>query len=641
MRMMAILLWASLAGAAENTSRSLSPYFAVTDGDADQLPLKSTRVHFDIVGTIADVTVDQTYENKGARPISASYVFPASTRAAVHGMKMTLGERVIEAKIRERQQAKADYEKARAEGKSASLLEEQRPNVFTMNVANILPGDHIDVQLRFTELLIPESGVYELAYPTVVGPRYVGADTPRTSQNKFLASPYLHAGNQPTYSFSLDGTVAAGVPVKDIASTSHHVVSTLAADRTKIVMDDPAGGNRDFILRYRLAGDQIQSGLSLYQGEKENFFLLMVQPPRRPKVEEIPRRDYVFIVDVSGSMHGFPLETAKHLLRDLIGSLRPEDRFNVLLFSGESQLMAPESVPATPENIDHALGVLSDLNGRGGTELLPALERAMSLKAPEKMARSFVVITDGYIAEEKGVFQYVRDHLGKANVFAFGIGTAVNRHLIEGVAHAGLGEPFVVTSSDEAQQAAVRFADYLRSPVLTDVKIKYDGFDAYDLSPTAIPTVFAERPVIVHGKWRGPARGTITLSGESGKGQFLQRIDAANVQPNANNHPLRYLWARARIADLSQLPAAYKDDEQVKAVTALGLEYNLLTEYTSFIAVLDEVRTHTHAQKVDQPLPMPAGVDDNAITGGPEPSFYVMLAALIAIAFFVWRRRFA
>jgi Ca-activated chloride channel family protein len=407
----------------------------------------------------------------------------------------------------------------------------------------------------------------------------------------------------------------------------------------RITLNDPQGGNRDFILRYRLAGDQIDTGLSLYQGEKENFFLLMVQPPRRPKVEEIPRRDYVFIVDVSGSMEGFPLDTAKHLLRELIGSLRPEDKFNVVLFSGASQTMAPESVAATRDNIDRALDTISGMRGGGGTELLPALQTAMALPADSKMARSFIVITDGYIAEEHGCFQYVRDHLGQANVFAFGIGGSVNRHLIEGVAYAGMGEPFVVTGQDEAHEAALRFASYLRSPVLTNVKLKYDGFDAYDLQPTSIPTVFADRPVIVHGKWRGQPKGTITLTGQSGHGAYQQRIDVSRSTPSAANAPLRYLWARDRIADLSRL--AEKGDEQQKSVTALGLEYNLLTEYTSFIAVTDEVRLQgQHAQRVDQPLPMPAQVEDTAIDGGPEPAFWVLALALCAIAYF-FRRRFA
>jgi Ca-activated chloride channel family protein len=505
-----------------------------------------------------------------------------------------------------------------------------------MNVANILPGDRIDVELHYTELLVPEAGVYELVYPTVVGPRYANSDTTaHDSHNKFVASPYEHAGQAPTYRFELSGTVAAGVPVRELTSASHHILTTMSGERTQVTLDDPSGGNRDFILRYRLAGDRIQSGLSLYQGEKENFFLLMVQPPKRPTVEMIPRREYVFIVDVSGSMEGFPITTAKVLLDELIGSLRPTDRFNVLLFSGDSRLMSPASLPATRQNIDRALDTIDQLRGSGGTELYPALERAMSLQAADGMARSFVVITDGYIAEEKGCFQYIRDHLGKANVFAFGVGTAVNRHLIEGVAHAGLGEPFVVTSADEAQQAAVKLADYLRTPVLTDVKVRYDGFDAYDLSATSIPTVFAERPVIVHGKWRGRPQGTITLTGTSGSGAFQQKIDVTGALVSSTNHPLRYLWARERIADLSRM----RDGEE-KAITNLGLEYNLLTEYTSFIAVHDQVRLPPgqQAQKVDQPLPMPAGVEESAIDGGPEPSL-LLFAALAALAFFLIRRR--
>jgi Ca-activated chloride channel family protein len=502
-----------------------------------------------------------------------------------------------------------------------------------MDVANILPGDRVDVELRYSELLVPEAGVYELVYPTVVGPRYCSKPKSELPPHSgFVRSPYLHDRAQPPYGFHLEGTVAAGVPLIAPESPSHRVRAAAAGGATRITLDpgERAGGDRDFILRYRLAGEQIASGLQLYRGADEGFFLLMVQPPARPRPEQIPPREYVFIVDVSGSMHGFPLAVAQRLLADLIGSLRPTDRFNVLLFSGDSRQMAPASVTATPGHVREALALLDGLDAGGGTELLPAVQRAMALpRADERVARSFVVITDGYIAEEEGVFHYIRDHLGQANVFAFGIGTAVNRHLIEGVAHAGLGEPFVVTNAGEAEGAARRFADYVRAPVLTHVRVAFDGFDAYDVEPKVMPTLFAERPLLVHGKWRGRPAGTITVTGAHGEGTFRQAVAVSPVIPSADNQALTWLWARARIDDLVRLTDADRRDSQKDAITQLGLKYHLLTEYTSFIAVDHTPRVASASpRQVMQPLPLPAAVEDSAIAQGPEPSLWLLALAL-------------
>ena len=403
----------------ESGDKTLSPYFFVKSDDPliDQLPLKATSALVNISGVIADVTVTQVYKNEGMKAIEAIYIFPASTRAAVYGMKMVIGKRVIEAKIKKRDEARRDYEQARDQGKSASLLEQQRPNVFQMNVANIMPGDEIKVELKYTELLIPTDRVYEFAYPTVVGPRYSNTKEATASpSDKWVKNPYLHEGEKPTYSFDIAVNIAAGMPIKELTSTSHKVNTTYTSPSSaKVILDksDKSGGNRDYILRYRLAGDKIQSGLLLFQGEKENFFLLMMQPPKKVTNAQIPGREYIFIVDVSGSMHGFPLEISKKLLRNLIGNLRPSDTFNVLLFSGGSTLMSEESLPATSENIDKAINVIDRQKGGGGTELLPALKRALSLKRADGFSRSVVIATDGYVSVEEEAFDFIRNHLGR------------------------------------------------------------------------------------------------------------------------------------------------------------------------------------------------------------------------------------
>jgi len=277
----------------EFEDKTLSPYFFIQSDDQnlDRLPLKSTTAEVDIAGVIADVRVKQVYKNEGIKPIEAIYIFPGSTRAAVYGMKMIIGERTIEAKIEESQKARQDYEEARQNGQTASLLEQQRPNVFQMNVANILPGDVIVVELSYTELLIPEEGIYEFVYPTVVGPRY--SNTPEhlvSSNEKWVSNPYTHEGELPFYAFDLNLNLNAGMPVQDVVCNTHQTdIQFKDSERVSIELKDSEknGGNRDFILKYKLKGKQIQSGLLLYEGEKENFFLMMVQPPEHIKPEFI------------------------------------------------------------------------------------------------------------------------------------------------------------------------------------------------------------------------------------------------------------------------------------------------------------------------------------------------------------------
>jgi len=403
----------------------------------------------------------------------------------------------------------------------------------------------------------------------------------------------------------------------------------------QLILDetDPSQGNRDFVLHYRLAGDQIGSGLLLYQGKDENFFLYMAQPPERVANADIPPREYIFVVDVSGSMDGFPLNTAKTLLRDLIGKLRPSDLFNVVLFAGDSAALSEKSLPADQQHIAEAIHLLEQQRGSGGTELLAAVKQAMSLPRQANVSRSIVLVTDGYISGEKGVFDYIRENLDQCNVFSFGIGSSVNRYLIEGVARAGMGEPFIVTQESEALAVAAKFREYIETPVLTDIQVRPIGFDVYDVHAAHLPDLFAQRPVILFGKWRGSPQGTFELHGKTGKGDYLTRLDVAGIQPDEANGALRYLWARSRIAELSDYGSRNVDDDRISNITSLGLKYNLLTQYTSFIAVREEVRnTQGSAKDVNQPLPLPEGVSDLAVGAGTESGSEPELVWLVTVA---------
>jgi Ca-activated chloride channel family protein len=622
-------------------NKTLSPYFFIEGGDpsVDRLPLKKTDVTVNINGVIADIIINQRYANDGNRPINARYIFPASTRAAVHGMTMKIGEKIITAKIKERRQAQKEFNQAKKQGKSASLLKQQRPNVFSMNVANIMPNDVIDIELRFTELLVPTDGTYQFVYPTVVGPRYSNqpeATAPETDQ--WVKNPYFPEGRRSSSEFNIAVNISTGLTLQEAVCPSHETDifwESKSIARILLSKSEKHGGDRDFILNYRLAGKEIESGLMLYSGKEENFFLLMVQPPERVDVETIPAREYIFVVDISGSMHGFPLNTSKKLLRNLIGGLRSSDRFNVVLFAGGSKTMAPISVPATQENIQGAIRLIEGQRGGGGTELYSALKKSLAIPRWENTARTVLIITDGYITAEKEAFNLIQNNLNRTNVFSFGIGSGVNRYLIEGMAKAGQGEPFVVTRPTEAAATAEKFREYVEAPVLTNVAVTYDGFETYDIEPVSIPDVFAQRPVIVFGKWRGKAEGKIQLTGVSGKGKYIQSFNVAENQPLEMNTALKYLWARNRISRLSDFNFSRGNAENKAEITSLGLTYNLLTAYTSFIAVHDVVRNPEGPGKdVKQPLPLPKGVSNLAIGGCskvPEPELYFML--IIALLF--------
>jgi Ca-activated chloride channel family protein len=624
-----------------------SPYFFVEGANpgTESFPLKSTKVTANISGVIADVTVTQVYENQGDVPIHAKYVFPGSTRAAVHGMRIRVGDKAVVARIQERQKAAQEFEEAKAAGKSASLLEQQRPNVFSMAVANILPGNRVEVELTYSEMLVPEEGIYQFVYPTVVGPRY--SNTPEAASPeplKWVHTPYLHEGQATPASLSIHVNLSTGVPLADLRSPSHDVKIDRDNQSVAHVALDNDAGSRDFILDYQLSGKEIQSGLLVYQAGQENFFLLTVQPPQRIAAQDIPPREYIFVLDVSGSMFGFPLDTAKQVIRNLIGRLKPSDTFNVVLFSGASRVLSQRSLTASPQNITRAMSAIDSTNAGGGTELEAALRTAIQLPRSNFESRSIVVITDGYIAEERGTFTLIHESLNTTNFFAFGIGSAVNRYLIEGVARAGQGEPFVVTRPEEADAAGDRFRRYIESPVLTNVQVSYRGFDAYDVEPETQPDLFGERPVVVLGKWRGPKAGQIEVTGRTANGTFAQTFDVANSATRPEHAALPQLWARNRIARLSEFNFGREDDEATREITSLGLTYSLLTAHTSFIAVLEEVRNPGgQGTDVDQPLPLPDGVSDLAVGGqygsGAEPGIWALLVAASLFAVIAMRRR--
>lgn len=661
------LLLVAIAGTltSQANETSLLPYFQVNhshDDSAHQvLPLESTHAEVTIAGPLAQVTLTQTFTNEGSEPLDATYLFPASTGAAVHGMTMTLGERTIAAKIQEKEEAKKTFQKAQSESKSAALLEQHRPNLFQMSVARILPGDEIEVQLHYSELLKPEDNVYQFVFPTTFGPRFGKGSHATTT----VANPFLEEGQNSSTRFSLNLVLSSGLPLQSVESPSHAVEIDFTSKQSaqlswKGKNSDP-GNNRDLIINYRLADEAIESGLLLHEGDTENFLQLTVQPPARVTPEHIPPRDYLFVIDVSGSMRGFPLDTTKQLFQNLCDGLRPSDTFNMLLFAGGSRTLSEKPLPATREHVANAIAFLDGQSGHGSTQLVDALKNAIAMPQERDGSRSLLVITDGFINFEADAFELIRKNIGQANLFSFGIGSSVNRHLIEGLATVGQGEPFIVTKPSEAESISNRFQKYISSPVLAHIKVTTEGCKVSDFEPAHTRDLFANRPLSLTAKWSGEPKGTITLSGITGGGKtWSQALDLAEaVQKTGKEHPsLRPLWARERVRHLSDYAGLSGEKDTIAEVANLGLKYSLLTPWTSFVAV-DTVsrKTDSTPKLAHQPNALPEGVTNTAMPSAsssitnkstqplvkngsvPEPGPLALLLVTVFVIFFPRHRK--
>ena len=616
-----------LSPASESTG---SPYFQIIgnrdETTSESLPLKSSAMKATIDGTIARVRLTQRYANHGSTPIEAVYVFPASTRAAVHGMTLTSGGRVITARIRESAAAKTEYETAKAGRKTAALLEERRPNVFQMSVANLPPGDDVTVEIDWSETIAAVDSTYEFVFPTVVGPRFTSSSASRADES-WTVNPYLKERTPNPATLTIETSLRTALPLMEVTSPSHPLaVDFKSKDRATAKIDTRGGedaANRDFILRWKLGGDRVDAGLLLHRGEKTNHFLLQIEPPERVTSEQLPPRDYVMVVDVSGSMTGFPLETAKDLLRDLIGGLKPDDTFNVVTFASGSGLLSDTPLPANTINLELAKHFIDEQHAGGGTELAAALQRALALPGGDERSRSILLVTDGYITADAEVRDLIRNRIGTANLFTFGIGSSVNRELIESLARAGSGEPTVVTHRAGAGPAAKRFLEYVANPVLAKVRIEAAGVTIGNLEPSPFPDVFAARPLVVNGTWTGEPVGEIIVHGIGGNGRSFAETNQARRRSDKNGDSiipaLPVLWARERVRHLTEMPE--RNEETIREITSLGLSHALLTPYTSFVAVNETPREIDGiARTVKQPLPLPLGVPGAAVGGSQGPS---------------------
>src|SRR6266566_7273629 len=459
-------------------------------------PLKHTDVKAEISGFLSRVNVTQEFENNFDDKIEAVYTFPLPQNAAVDDMTMTVGDRTVRGKILRREEAQAVYEAARTNGQTASLLDQERPNIFTQSVANILPGEQIKITISYVETLKYEDGSYEFVFPMVVGPRYVPGEPVGAKGNGFApntnrvpdASRITPApppeGMRAGHDISLDVSLDAGVPIDALDSKTHDVTVERPDDRRAMVRlkDQAVIPNKDFILRYDVAGKKIEDALLTHASDKGGFFTLILQPPDRVTAADVMPKELVFVLDTSGSMSGFPIEKAKETMKLALDNLYPYDTFNLITFSGDTRILFPEPVPATSENLKKAQAFLSASSGYGGTEMMKAIKAALDPSDSQGHVRIVCFMTDGYVGNDLEIISEVQKH-PNARVFAFGIGSSVNRFLLDKMAEQGRGEVEYVALNDDGSAAARRFHERVRNPLLTDISIDWNGQSVADVYP--------------------------------------------------------------------------------------------------------------------------------------------------------------
>ncbi|MBI4556360.1 MAG: VWA domain-containing protein [Candidatus Hydrogenedentes bacterium] len=594
-------------------------------------PLKHTDVQVDISGFVARVTLTQQFGNPFTEPIEAVYTFPMSDRAAVDSMVMQVGDRTVRGIIKRREEARQIYEAAKHAGKAASLLDQERPNIFTQSVANIRPGDQIVITISYVELLKYEEGEYEFSFPMVVGPRYIPGSmltptgTDQVPDANRITPPVTPEGTRAGHDISLEVHLDAGVPIRALNSVLHEVDTEQPSDSCAVVRmrNRSEIPNRDFVLHYKVAGEQIGDAVLVHADERGGFFTLILQPPDRVAPQFVTPKEMIFVIDCSGSMRGFPIEKAKATMRMCIEQMNPQDTFNLVSFAGGLGYCFDRPVINSHENRSKALTYLNNLEGSGGTEMMPAIRAALERQGDPERLRVVCFLTDGFIGNDMEIIDAVQKNARTARVFAFGIGNGVNRFLIDGMARAGRGAAEVVTLESAGDAAVQRFHQRIHSPLLTDISVDFGGLSVYDVYPdvAAIPDLFSAQPLILKGRYTQPGSGVITLRGETAQGPFERRVSVDLMGRQPEHDALASFWARARIDYLMEqdwlgIQRGNPDNAIKETIAKLGLEFNLVTQFTSFVAVEERQITEGGTTKTVQvPVEMTDGVSYEGVFG--------------------------
>jgi Ca-activated chloride channel homolog len=570
-----------------------------------ELPLERTDVEVDVSGSVVSATVSQRFTNTSKEPIEVVYLFPLPQRAAVDAMEMKIGARTVKASIAKRADARAAYDRAIQQGHRAALLEQERPNMFTFSVGNIDPGAAIDVKLHYFEVAAFDAGTYELVVPTTLGPRFnpgTVKDAPR------ITTTYSQNGG---VKLGIRVHLDAGVDIEKVDVPTHAVdVSRTGAKVADVKLKTDDIPNRDFVFRWRVAADTVKPAVFAHRANAADpgYVSLMLEPKHDPKADELAPRELFFLLDTSGSMHGAPLDAAKAAVKKAVDSLGPNDTFNIVDFADKASTFAPRPLPNTPANREKAHQHLDWLRPGGGTNQLLGIHAALASPGDDLRIRYVMFFTDGYIGNEKDVIDLTKREIGRARIFSFGVGSSVNRYLLDEVAYAGRGYAEYLRPQEDAKNLVDRFYRRIGKPYLTDIEIDWGSLAVNEARPTKIPDLSAFSPLVVHARYAKAGSGDVAIKGRIGGKPFAQKISVTLPDVEPKNGSIARLWARETIADLERKPKGAVDTE---AVTQVALAHSLVTAYTSFVAI-DLTETNGRAAlptQVRQPSEAPADVD--------------------------------
>jgi len=610
---------------------------AQEDGGIVECPLRHTDVQASISGFIARVKVTQTFVNPSDEPIEAVYVFPLSHTGAVDDMTMVIGDRRIVGQIQRRADARAMYEAALRQGRTASLLEQERPNIFTQSVGNIKPRQEVKIEIGYLDVLDYDMGVYEFHFPMVVGPRYNagapfagtpapaadGLGAPGAMPAEGVNPPVLKPGFRNGHDISLALTMEAGVPVQALEVINHKAAVQRKGATAAEIKLDPADSvpNKDFVLRYAVAGEKPAMALLPYsESGNGGYFMLMIQPAIEKELEKAPPRELVFLIDTSGSMTGNPTAQVKRTMQEFFKRSKPEDTLQVVRFYSNAEKLFEKPVPTTPENIQKAINFNADYEPGGGTEMLKGIQMVMDEPPDPERARIVILLTDGFIGNEAQIIEAVGKNAGdKLRFWALGIGNSVNRFLIDGVAKQGGGMGQVLDLNSDPSELVGEIVSRIHRAQLANISIEWNGLDACDVFPRRIPELWAGRPVVIYGRYYVGGQAEIMVNGTA-EGQPVSFSLDVNLPHEAKpeHAALNKIWARRKIEDLSQQMYYGDDPSIIEEITNLALEYRLMSQYTSFVAIDENEEVEAPARmprRVGVPVPLPEGVSFEGIFG--------------------------
>ncbi len=626
------------------------------NGEVVECPLTHSAYAVDIAGPVAQVTLVQTFTNPFPEPIEAVYVFPLSHESGVNSLEMEVGDRRIVGALLRRDDAQAVYQQAKATGRTASLLNQERPNIFTQSISNLPPGGEVRIRIGYVERLTYDRGAYEFHLPLVVGPRFIpgsptsgvaaldsavakvavpldvrigdGApkgtgrqpDTNQVSDASRITPPVLQPGTKPPFDVSISVRIAAGMAIRDVRSIHHrvHLARPDAASAALTLDPSDAIPNKDFVVRYAVDGERPAVGVVTHRAADGGYLLLTLQPGQLDQqLEQRVPRDLCFLVDVSGSMRGKPMVKVKEAMQKFLALAGPQDRLQLVTFAGAAHTCFPTYMNATPENIRAAMVEVDRMNGGGGTHMMAGIKAVLDEPLDPARQRVVVMLTDGYIGNEQAIIVEVKSRLSdRLRFWCLGVGSSVNRFLIDGVAEVGGGMGKVLGLDEDALPVVSDMMSRIQRSQLDEVTIDWGGLPVTEVVPEKLTSLWSGQPVQISARCAvdQPGPVTVTIRGRSEGAAVTIPVTVSLAQAPVGTAAVRTIWARQRSAGLQRQLISDQDDKLVEKITAHCLQYSLMSPYTSFVAVDERIiNPGGTGRRIDVAVPLPDGVSMEAL----------------------------